>query len=138
MRYLAIDHGLKRIGLATCDSDETICSPLHVIDNPATAIGEIVDVIKSYMIEAVVIGLPLNMDGTEGDQAKRARDFAKELQRECVDLPFYFHDERLSSFEAKEKLSGSDLTRKKKKKKIDAIAAAEILRGFLESRDEGV
>lgn len=116
MRYLAIDHGIKRIGLATCDADETICSPLYVIDNPAIAITDIVGVIKSYAIEAVIVGLPLNMDGTEGGQAREAREFAEKLKLKCPDLPFYFHDERLSSFEAKDKLSGSELTRKKKKK----------------------
>lgn len=132
MRYLSIDHGLKRTGLAICDPDEIICSPLEVIDNPAVLLDKITEVIKSYQIEEIIIGLPLNMDGSEGSQAGAVKKFAKTLQERIGDLPIHLHDERLSSFNAHEKISTAEYTNKKRKKRVDAIAAAEILRSFLD------
>lgn len=130
MRYLAIDYGLKRTGLASCDRDETICSPMSVIQSDGKLIREIVDVIDEYRIEAVIVGLPVNMDDTEGPQAKKTRKFAEQLKKN-IDIDLIFHDERLSSFDAEVKLAGLDLTRGKKKKHLDAIAAAAILESFL-------
>ncbi len=133
MRYLAIDYGKKRIGLAVCDADETIASPLTVLTSRGSLIADIVNVVKDEQIDAVIVGLPINMDDTEGPQAKRTRDFARQLEKQ-IDIPLHFHDERLSSFDARQKLIGLDLTRKKKKKHIDAIAAATILDCFLEKK----
>ena len=132
MRYLAIDYGLKRTGLAICDQSESFVSPLAVIDNPKQVNQKIKDVICQENIEAIVVGLPLNMDDSEGFQAKRTKTFAAQMQN-FTDLPVYFQDERLSSFAAEEKIAEADFTRKKKKKRVDAIAAAEILTMFLES-----
>ncbi|MBL7106511.1 MAG: Holliday junction resolvase RuvX [Phycisphaerae bacterium] len=133
MRYLAIDYGLKRTGFAVCDQSESFVSPFAVIDNPKQVNQKIKDVICQENIEAIVIGLPLNMDDSEGFQAKRTKAFAAQLQS-FTDLPVYFQDERLSSFVAKEKIAEAEFTRKKKKKRLDAIAAAEILSMFLESQ----
>jgi len=71
MRYLAIDYGEKRTGLAICDAGEMIASPLAVVSGQSDLIPRILDVIKSENVEAIVIGLPLNMDDTEGPQVKR-------------------------------------------------------------------
>lgn len=133
MRFLCIDLGDKRTGLAVCDSDETIASPLDVIEGVKDLAGRIITTIKQYNIEAVVLGLPLNMDGGESNRAAIVRRFAEELAGR-VEIPIFFQDERLSSFSATDKLSRTDLTHKKKKNKIDAIAAAEILKEFITAR----
>jgi putative Holliday junction resolvase len=134
MRYLAIDYGLKRTGLAICDADEIICSPLEVIDNPKNLVERIVETIRSYQVEALVMGLPYNMDGTEGDQAKIVRAFTERLKSKIGDMPIHFQDERLSSFDAGSRLEAGDYTRGKKKKRLDAVAAAAILESFIEAQ----
>ncbi|MBL7214741.1 MAG: Holliday junction resolvase RuvX [Phycisphaerae bacterium] len=135
MRYLAIDHGQKRTGLAICDASETIVSPHSVIETQSSAelLKRIVSIIAEEGIEAVVIGLPLNMDGTEGPRVEKVKAFSQ-LLSDRVQIPVLFHDERLSSFEAEQLLIDLELTRKKKKKRIDAIAAAEILKTFLTAK----
>jgi putative Holliday junction resolvase len=134
MRYLGIDYGLKRTGLALCDAGENITTPLVVIDQPGQVIPKILEVIKSEQVEAVVIGLPLNaVDGSEGPQARATRKFAVELSKH-ISVPLSFQDERFSSFEAEQKLAAADFTRKRKKQRLDAIAAAEILQSFLDEK----
>lgn len=138
MRYLAIDHGEKRTGLAICDAAETIVSPHSVIEtsSPQELLARIVAIIKDERIEAVVLGLPFNMDDTEGPRAKKVRHFAGLLEKQ-TQCPVLFQDERLSSFEAEQLSLGLELTRKKKKKRLDAIAAAAILNAFLDRKTAG-
>lgn len=131
MRYLAIDYGTKRTGLAVCDRSETVTSPLTVIQGQKNLIKKISEIVENEEIEAVVLGLPLNMDGSEGNQSKLVLRFGKQLQNN-LKIPVLLHDERLSSFGAEEKLSSAKYTRKKRKKRLDAVAAAEILQSFLE------
>jgi len=131
MRYLAVDHGEKRTGLAICDKSERMASPLKVLLGQAELVRQIVKVVREEEIEAVVVGLPLNMDSTEGPRAKSVRIFGAELEK-VAQIPVIYHDERLSSFDAEKKLAGLDLTRKKKKKHLDAVAAASILESFLD------
>jgi len=133
MRYLAIDFGTKRIGLAICDQSETIVSPLAVIEGKRKPLTKIIDTIKSENAEALVVGLPLNMDGSTGPQAKLVYDFAGQLKK-LVDIPVHFQDERLSTFDAEEKIAPAEFTIKKKKKRLDAIAAAAILEAFLQQK----
>ena len=133
MRYLAIDYGRRRTGLAICDRAEMLASPLAVIGGGSGAVEEILDVIKAENVEAVVIGLPLNMDDSQGPQAKIVMGFAERLKK-GLDIPVYFQDERLSTFEAEQKLAGTEMSRKKKKKHLDAVAAAHILETFLERK----
>lgn len=131
MRYLAIDYGNKRTGLAICDQAETIASPLTVIQGQKELLKKIAEVIEAENVDAVVLGLPLNMDGSEGPQAELVLKFGKQLQN-CLKIPVLLQDERLSSFGAEEKLIPANYTRKKKKKRLDAVAAAEILASFLQ------
>ncbi|MDD5134740.1 MAG: Holliday junction resolvase RuvX [Phycisphaerae bacterium] len=135
MRFLCIDLGDKRTGLAICNSEETIASPLDVIEGVKDLAGRIVRTIRQYDAEAVVLGLPLNMDDSEGDRAAIVRKFAAELAGR-IELQIFFQDERLSSFSAGNKLSRTGLTHKKKKNRLDAIAAAEILKEFLAKREK--
>ena len=134
MRYLGIDYGQKRTGLAICDGGEMIASPLKVLTvGQDELVAGIAKIVKHENVDAVVLGLPLNMDGTAGYQAKRVRAFAAQM-KDRIDIPIHFQDERLSSFEAEGKLSGVELTRKKKKKRLDAVAAAAILQSFLDEK----
>ena len=131
MRYLAIDYGLKRTGLAICDPDEIIVSPLAVIDAKKGPLEKIVQIVKDEKVGAIVLGLPLNMDDSVGSQAKLVLKFADQLKK-CLEIPIHFQDERLSTFGAEEKIAAAEYTKKAKAKRLDAIAAAEILEAFLE------
>ncbi len=133
MRYLAIDYGTKRTGLAICDPAETIVSPLAVLEGQKELLKKIAEVVRTEGVEAIVLGLPLNMDDSEGSQAKLVLKFADQL-KEHLDIPIHFQDERLSSFGAEDKLAPAEFTRGKKRKRLDAIAAAEILEAFLERK----
>jgi len=133
MRYLAVDYGAKRTGLAICDPAETVASPLAVIEGQKDLPKKIAEVVEAENVEAIVLGLPLNMDDSAGPQAKLVFQFAEQLEK-VLEVPVYFQDERLSSFSAAEKLASADFTMKRKKKRLDAIAAAEILEAFLEQK----
>ena len=134
MRYLGIDYGRKRTGLAICDAGEMIASPLKVLTmTQSELVAGITDIVNRESVEAIVLGLPLNMDGTAGHQVGRVKKFAAQI-KEYIDIPIHFQDERLSSFDAEGKLAGTELTRKKKKKRVDAVAAASILQSFLDQK----
>ena len=133
MRYLSIDYGNKITGLAICDSTETIVSPLVALATSNTIIGKIIEIVKAENVGAIVLGLPLNMDDSVGPQAKKVQAFAEQIKKQ-IDTPVFFQDERLSTFAAEGKMIDMDLTRKGKKRRIDALAAAEILQAFLDSR----
>ena len=135
MRYLAIDLGERRTGIAAGDDLTGIVSPIEVIDSPrGPALDARLDaVIQSHRPDAIVIGLPLNMDGTEGPAAKSTREFGESLhQRTSVDI--HYQDERLTSYAAEQHLAGTGRTRKRKRELRDALAAAEILRDYLDTR----
>jgi putative Holliday junction resolvase len=135
MRYLAIDYGTRHTGLAICDSSETIVSPLTVIEGKKELPKKIADIVQRENVGAVVLGLPLNMDNSEGAQARLVRKFAEHLKK-YLKLPIHYADERLSSFGAEEKMASVEQVRGKKiTKRIDAIAAAEILLTFLENKN---
>ncbi len=129
-RWLGIDPGTKRIGVAAGDSRNGIASPLTVIDSMPgeKTIEQIAHLARQYRADGVVVGWPLNMDDSEGPQGREARAMAAELA-EALELDVRLWDERLSSFDADEKLRGM-LTRKKRKARQDALAAAAILQDF--------
>ena len=133
MRYLSIDYGNKNTGLAICDQTETIVSPLVSLPTTKDLIGKIIEIVKAENIKAIVLGMPLNMDDSIGPQAKKVQVFADKLEK-LINVPVFFQDERLSTFAAREKMIPMELTRKKKKRRIDALAAAEILQAFLDSK----
>ena len=132
MRYLSIDYGNKITGLAICDQTETFVSPLAALPTSDTIIGKIIEIVKTENVEALVLGLPLNMDDSVGPQAKKVQAFAEQIKKQ-IDTPVFFQDERLSTFAAEGKMIAMELTRKKKKRRIDALAAAEILQAFLDT-----
>lgn len=143
VRYLCIDLGDKRTGLAVGDAITRICSPLDVLEVPITdrngdalisaIISAVNDQFSPYARAELVFGLPLNMtDSSEGPRAKLVRDFAARLAaRLQPPRVIHFHDERLSSVDADWQMAQSGLTHKQKKARRDALAAAGILRDFL-------
>ncbi len=137
MRYLGIDLGEKRTGLAL--GDETLpefVSPLGVIVAPLSSdllIKSILKMVQQQLPGALVIGLPINMDGTEGTAAKSVREFGEKLATQCK-LPVHYQDERLTSYAADQQMNQSGRTHKEKKQLRDALAAAEILRDFFDGR----
>lgn len=139
MRYLAIDYGLKRLGLALCDRSETIVSPLCQlpvdVSLPDQIFAKLQEVIAEHGIDAVVVGLPLNMDDSEGEQAKVSRQFAEQLTK-TMKIPVHLQDERLSSMAADEMLADSGLSKAKQKSKRDMLAACDILQEFLHKKNE--
>ncbi|MBP7935066.1 MAG: Holliday junction resolvase RuvX [Phycisphaerae bacterium] len=133
MRFLGVDWGGKRIGLALGESESGVASPLCTIDARADVagdVGAILAVAEEYAADAIVLGLPLNMDDTEGPQAKLSREVAAALGR-TGSLPVHLHDERLTSHAADERLVGRELTRKGKKARQDAVAAQVLLESFM-------
>jgi putative Holliday junction resolvase len=125
MRVLAIDHGNARAGVAVCDPTETITRPLDVIEPPDPAAAA--RVAAEQGAELIVVGLPVSLDGSEGEQAALARAFAAGLARE-TDVPVETYDERLTTRMA------SETARTGAAAAPDSIAAAHLLDGFLLSR----
>ena len=135
MAVAALDVGRHRIGIAVTNLDGLIVSQIGTIDR--RSIEHDLESIRASLagrdIERVVIGLPLNMNGTEGPQARHVRRFADRL-RDGMGLPVELYDERLTSFEARERLRGTVMRRARRKREVDAIAAGLILEGWLESQ----
>lgn len=134
MRYLSIDLGDKRTGVAIGDAITGIVSPLDVINTSSDTerFTRLRDLIEWEGPGALVVGWPLNMDGSVGPAAQKCKAFADRLS-EATRLPVHLQDERLSSAFADEQMAMSGLTHKQKKARRDAMAAANILRGFFES-----
>ena len=130
-RWLGIDHGARRIGVAAGSTEDGIAGPLEVISGvaPEQVVTRIRQLAADYRVDGVVVGWPLNMDDTEGPQARLARRMAGELA-EATGLDVRLWDKRLTSFEADEALAGL-FTRKGRKARQDAVAAAAMLRHFL-------
>jgi len=129
--WLGIDHGTKRIGVAVGNTESGIAGPIEVVpaEPEPKALAKIARLAEEYAVDGVVVGWPLNMDDTEGPQGRIAREVARKLA-ETTSLDVRLWDERLTSFAADEALAGT-YTRKKKKARQDAVAAAAMLRHFL-------
>ena len=132
-RWLGIDQGAKRIGVAAGSTGDCIASPLKVISAVplAAAIDQIIHLAKEYDVAGIVVGWPLNMDDTQGPQALVAQELAVQLAK-ATGLDVRMWDERLSSFTADQSIAGL-YTRDQKKARQDAVAAAVILKDFLQA-----
>ena len=129
---LAIDHGDARIGLAATDEFGIGTHPVETIDCRKTEIiPRILEVIAERKIQAVVLGLPLRMDGSEGTSSKKIRKFGKELRTNLGDIPLTLFDERFTTVTASEKLRSAGRKAKQQKDVIDQAAALEILKDYL-------
>jgi putative Holliday junction resolvase len=132
-RWIGIDFGTKYIGVAIGGEDMSF--PLKTLD--ARPEGKLLDALKRLATQegaaGFVIGLPINMNGSEGPAAKACRDFAARLAKH-TDLPCELFDERLSSWEAEGKLIEGGLKPSERKQRVHAVAAQTILEGFFKSR----
>lgn len=128
-----LDIGEKTIGVAVCDPGRMVATPVETIRRKKfTPDAERLAALASERnVAGLVIGLPLNMDGTEGPSAQRARAFARNLPK-ILDLPVAFWDERLSTAAMERDLIAIDTSRAKRAEKIDEMAAAFILQGAID------
>ena len=134
MRYLALDHGTKRIGVAISDELKMIAQPLEYI--PTEPFGEFLARLKQLLaekeVERVFIGMPRNMDGTFGPAAEKVREFIAMLTPE-IPVPIKTLDERLTSAQANRVLVQANVRRADRKLKVDAMAAAILLQSYLDN-----
>jgi putative Holliday junction resolvase len=128
MRVLALDHGTARIGCAISDPSGTLATPLPVIEPPHPR--AVTELVASYDVERVVVGLPLHLNGTEGTQAALTRTFCGELEA-MLDIPVETYDERLTTRMAEaSRRAGAGAA-------SDSLAAAHLLQAYLQAQGAG-
>ena len=132
MRYLGLDLGTKTLGLAISDKLGTIASPYKVLryTDIELLIEELIKIINNEKVDELVLGLPKNMNGSLGYAAERSMNFKKLLEQK-INIPIHLVDERLSTVEAEKVLIQADMSRQKRKKVIDGMAASIILDTYL-------
>lgn len=132
-RILGIDYGKKRMGLALSDQTKILASTWTVVEG-IDLLGQVLSLISSRDIEAIVIGLPLLLSGQESDRSKEVRTFAHLLEGKS-NLKVFFQDERLTSKEVEKVLALQGIKRKKRGKYVDALSATLILQTYLNRLD---
>ena len=132
-RLIGLDLGSKRIGVSICDEKQLIATPFKTIERSSSKdlINELQNIIKDNDIKGIIVGNPLNMDGSSGSSAQSAKDISDNISR-SIDLPICLWDERLSTVGAFNLSSQLDVNVSKREKKIDENAAAFILRGAID------
>tara|TARA_B100001564_G_scaffold80570_1_gene64769 strand:- start:519 stop:974 length:456 start_codon:yes stop_codon:yes gene_type:complete len=132
-RLIGLDLGSKRIGISICDEKQSIATPFKTINriNTSELVNELKEIIKENNIKGIVIGNPINMDGTSGSSAQSVKDISTNISQ-FIDLPVCLWDERLSTVGAFNLSSQLDVNISKKIKKIDENAAAFILQGAID------
>lgn len=134
MRYVSLDVGDKTIGVAASDLLGLTAQGIKTIRRASNKkdLQELGEIISDFDEVTFVIGLPKNMNGTEGERCEFVRNFAKKLNETFPTVKQIFWDERLSTVAAEKSLIAADVSRKKRKKVIDKMAAVYILQGFLD------
>ena len=135
-RYLSLDVGDVRIGVAKSDLMGMVATPLEVIDRRKTkAVKRIAELCRQENTKSIVIGIPKSLDGTEKRQAEKVREFMEKLNKSIEGLEFFEIDERLSTVSADRMLNETNLRGAKEKRKVvDNVAAAIILQTFLDMK----
>jgi putative Holliday junction resolvase len=138
MRYLGLDLGTKTLGVAITDKTKTIARVLKVIhfknEDYDTALKEVIKIVEEYNIKKIALGLPKNMNNSYGFASERSLKFKEKLE-ELIDIPIILIDERLSTIEAENILLSADISREKRKKVIDGIAAEIILETLIKKEE---
>lgn len=134
MIIMAVDLGKARTGIAVCDKTQFLASPLCVIEewNRERLAIKIAELVQKEKVEKIVIGLPKNMDGSEGESAQGARAFSEDLEK-LVSVPIVMQDERCTTMIAHRYLNDTNVRGKKRKQTVDAVAATVILQNYLDS-----
>ena len=138
MRVIGIDLGSKRIGVAVSDFTGSVASPLTVVRRGKSKRADhdaIARIVREEEAEAVVVGLPLNMDGSRGSAAKAAVAEAEQIST-VTGVPAYLHDERLTTVTAERALKEANMRAEDRRNVVDKIAAAVLLQSWLDSRKE--
>ena len=132
---MGLDVGTKNIGVALSDETGTLARGVEVVQRKSktAAVARIREIVKEFNVREIVVGLPVNMNGTLGERALDSRKFA-ELLKQKTGLPVEFWDERLSTKEAEANLIKASVSRGKRKRIVDRLAAQIILQGYLDSR----
>ncbi len=130
---LAIDYGERRIGFAFGDMQTGIAFSMHtaMVTNDSEAIAAVREACSQRRPDRIMVGLPLNMNGTRGPQAQRAATFAEKL-KELLNLPIELWDERLTSREVERTLIAADLSRSRRREVVDKLAAQVLLQSYLD------
>jgi putative Holliday junction resolvase len=133
-RLMGLDLGEKTIGVATSDLTRSIATPVETIARKKFTLdaGRLIDIIAAENIGLIVLGLPVNMDGSEGPRCQSTRSFARNFAR-LSPVPIVFWDERLSTAAVERMLIAADASRRKRDQVIDKLAAAWILQAALDS-----
>ena len=132
-RIMGLDVGGKRTGVAVSDELGIIATPVTFVQRGERDRAEFREIVARFGITRVVAGLPTNMSGSEGPQAQETRDYAESLAAD-LDLPLDYWDERLTSAIAERRMIEAGLRRKQRKERVDAIAAAVMLQGYLDAQ----
>lgn len=139
MRYLGLDLGTRTLGISISDTTKTIASTLKTIRFPDSEysylLPELKDIISEFNISKIVLGFPKNMNNTIGDRCETTLEFKKMIE-DNLNIEVVLQDERLSTVEATNYMLAADVSRKKRKKKIDSLAANIILQTYLD-REKG-
>ena len=141
MRIMGLDFGSKTVGVAISDTMFTIAQPLEIVrrkepNKLRQTLARIEELIVEYEVGEIVLGLPLNMNDTEGERVMLTREFQEKLERR-TGLPVYTWDERLTTVEADACMMEAGIRRENRKEYVDKIAAALILQSYLENRKNG-
>lgn len=139
MRFLGVDYGTRRIGLAVSDELEWGAYPLVTIERSRRLAHDLAEIARRAAkeeAEGIVVGLPLNADGTRGPAAEAAAAFARALGKHTP-LPITLWDEFLTTAEAEAELIAADVSRAKRRRVIDQVAAVHLLESFLRARRDG-
>ena len=137
MKYLGLDLGSKTLGIATSDFTETIATTLKTLyfkdENYDSLLEPLEEIISENKIDKIVLGFPKNMDNTIGQRAEITLDFKEKLEKR-FQIEVILEDERLTSVISNQVLIAADLSRKKRKKKVDGVAAVIILQSYLDRK----
>ncbi|MDD6282584.1 MAG: Holliday junction resolvase RuvX [Oribacterium sp.] len=141
MRILGLDYGSRTVGVAISDPTGLIAQPLKTITRERESmlrktLSEIQEIVREYAVDRIVLGLPFNMDDTEGERARKTREFREKLSLR-TEVPIIFMDERLTTVAAQEILDDSGIPRSEQKKVIDQVAAGLILQTYLDDVRNG-
>ena len=138
MRIMGLDLGSKTVGIALSDPLQIVASPLKTVifpvDDYRDALNQVVEIALSYQVSEIVIGLPKHLSGEIGERGEISLQFQKWLEK-SLEIPVVSWDERLTTKQANRILIEGDLSRKKRKKVIDKMAAVIILQSYLDSKN---
>lgn len=139
MKYLGLDLGTRTLGVSISDQTHTIATTYKTIryeeGNYVFLLNELNEIIKQEKIEKIVLGLPKNMNNTIGESAERCLNFKEQIE-ETLNIPVEMQDERLTTVEATNYMLEANMSRKKRKKKIDSLAANIILQTYLDRKKD--